>query len=179
MKALAYLVETTLTIILCVFLLRAILQMIRANFRNPITQAITRFTNPVIMPLRKIIPPIGKIDSASVISVLFVACVITTINLLFQGQPLNVITQYPLDFLAATIKKITLILLQLYWFLIFFGILISWMQPHQHSPLSSILDELTEPLLRPARRLIKPIGGMDLSPIPVLIILTALQYQFS
>jgi len=179
MKALSYLVETTLTIIVCVFLLRAILQIIRANFRNPITQTITRFTNPVIMPLRKILPPIGKIDSASVLSVLIIACVITMINLLFHGQSLSVIAQYPLDFFVATIRKIVLILLQLYWFLIFFGILLSWMQPHQHSPLSSILDELTEPLLRPARRLIKPIGGMDLSPIPVLIILTALQYQLT
>jgi len=179
MKAITFLIETSLSIILSIFLVRAILQLVRANFKNPITQVITRFTNPLIMPLRKVLPPLGKIDTASIVSCILVALLMTAILIFLRAFNFDEIIQNPTAFLLYSCKRLFLNLLQLYWLLILFSIIISWIQPQQHSPLTSLLNELTEPLLAPARRLIKPIGGLDLSPIPVLLILSALQYQFT
>jgi len=179
MKAITFLVETSLSIILSVFLVRAILQLVRANFRNPITQVITKFTNPVIMPLRKVLPPVGKIDTASIISCVIVALLMTAVLIFLRAFNFDEIVQNPSAFLLYSFKRLILNLLQLYWLLILFTIIISWIQPQQHSPLTALLSELTEPLLAPARRIIKPIGGLDLSPIPVLLILSALQYQLT
>lgn len=179
MRAITFIIETAFNIVLSLFLVRAMLQFVRANFRNPITQFITRFTNPVIMPLRKILPPLGKVDTASVTSCILIALGMSAILILLKQHSLVSISQNPAGFLLFSLKQLLQVLLQLYWFLILFSIIISWMQPQQHSPLTSLLSELTEPVLAPVRRLIPPIGGLDLSPIPVLIILSALQYQFA
>ena len=179
MKAITFIIETVLSIILSMFLIRVILQWVRANFRNPITRVITRFTNPLILPLRKILPPIGKMDTASLISCLLIALLMTALLMLFKGQSFESILQNPIGFLILSFRQLIQILLQLYWIMILFTIILSWMQPQQHSPLTALLSELTEPLLAPARRLIPPIGGLDLSPIPVLILISALQYQFA
>ncbi len=69
MSALIYIIQSLLTLALCVVLLRLLLQWSRADFRNPICQAIVRLTNPLIMPLRRMLPPVGKIDTASVVAV--------------------------------------------------------------------------------------------------------------
>ena len=179
MKALIFHTQASLSFILGVFLVRALLQIVRANFRNPITQVITQYTNPLIMPLRKILPPIGKIDTATIVSCLFIALLMNSILVFLGAMPLSYFVSQPYGFLIAVILRIFLTVLNLFWLLILFSIILSFAQPNQHSPLTSVLHELTDPLLRPARKFIKPIGGLDLSPIPVLLILSALQYQFS
>jgi len=179
MKAIYFLLKTSVDIILSVFILRAILSNRRSNFSNPITQIITRFTNPLVMPLRKVLPSLGKIDTSSIVSCLLIALAGSALLLGFSEQSFAFISSDPTKFFLYSLKKLVLLMLQLYWLLILFSIILSWAQPRQHSPLTSLLHELTEPLLAPARRLIKPLGGLDLSPIPVLILLSALQYQLS
>lgn len=179
MRAISFLIETCFNLALSIFLIRIILQWVRANFRNPITQVITRYTNPLILPLRKILPPIGKLDTASLVACLMIAILMTLILLSIQQVEFSQILSHPQMLILESLRRLLLCLLQLYWILIFFSIILSWMQPNQHSPLTALLSELTEPLLKPMRRIIKPIGGLDLSPIPVLLILSALQYQFS
>jgi YggT family protein len=98
---------------------------------------------------------------------------------LLNGVEMNAILGQPKFLLLDTARRLLLCIVQLYWVLILFTIILSWMQPHQHSPLTAVLSELTEPLLKPMRRILKPIGGLDLSPIPVLILLSALIHQFS
>jgi YggT family protein len=73
--ALIYIVDTLLSLALCVVLIRLLLQLTRADFRNPLCQAVVRLTNPLIMPLRRVLPPVGKVDTASVVAVLLVATV--------------------------------------------------------------------------------------------------------
>ncbi len=72
MIALQYLVDALLTLYLYVLILRFVMQLSRADFRNQIAHAVLIVTNPVIMPLRKILPPIGKVDTASVVAILVV-----------------------------------------------------------------------------------------------------------
>ena len=73
--ALIYILQSLMTLALFVVLLRLLLQWARADFRNPICQAIVRLTNPLIVPLRRILPPVGKIDTASVVAVVLVAII--------------------------------------------------------------------------------------------------------
>ena len=179
MRAIIFLIETIFNLVLSLFLIRMILQWVRGNFRNPITQIITRTTNPLILPLRKILPPIGKLDTASLVTCVLIAVVMTLCVLLLQQLEIDLLLNKPKLLILECLRRLLLCFLQLYWMLILFSIILSWMQPQQHSPLTALLSELTEPVLQPMRRFIKPIGGLDLSPIPVLILLSALIHQFS
>ncbi|MBT8142409.1 MAG: YggT family protein [Gammaproteobacteria bacterium] len=179
MAALTFLLEIFLNLFLSIYLLRFILQMVRANFRNPIAQAITRLTNPVVMPLRKVLPPIGKIDSASMVSCLLVAIICQFILHSLRMRGLDWLSENFSILLIGSALLLVFSLIQLYIVLIIFQIILSWIQPTQHSPLTAFLHELTAPLLTPARRLIKPIGGLDLSPALVILILAAIQVQLA
>ncbi len=174
MKALIYLINISLSIFVGAFILRFLLQVVRANFRNPVVELVTKITNPLIIPLRKVLPPIKKIDTASLI-----ACLISSLGMIIIMQLLLAGTlSQPLDLVWAALRNLLSMTLTLYWILIIFHILISWIQPGSHSPFTALIYQLTEPVLAPARRLIPPIGGLDLSPIPVLILLSAFRVQF-
>jgi YggT family protein len=171
MNALIYIVHAVLQYLLvAAFLLRLILPLMRANMRNPLSQGILRVTNPLVMPLRSFLPPIGRVDTASVVALLIVQIATTAIILLLRNlDPSN------LGFLARNVGfDLFELFLQLFRFAIFIYALLSWIAPAQYSPATDVLSTLCEPPLRFVRRIIPPIGGFDLSPIFLLIGLTAL-----
>ncbi len=86
MNALYYLVDTLLTIYLYVLILRFVMQLMRADFRNPVAHAVTVATNPIIMPLRKMFPPVGKVDSATVLAIVLVAAGTVALLALISGE---------------------------------------------------------------------------------------------
>src|ERR1700726_3486475 len=168
MSALVYIIQSLLTLALFVVLARLFLQWVRADFRNPICQAIVRLTNPLIVPLRRILPPIGKIDTASVVAVILVAIVEVVILTSLAGVPLD-----PLLVLRAAVLEIVHTTLWLYFYAIFLYALLSMVAPGGYSPLQSLLTALCEPVLRPFRRFIPPLGGIDLSPLWAGILIQA------
>src|SRR5689334_1232435 len=85
MSALIFIVETLLSLALFVVLARLLLQLTRADFRNPVCQAVVRLTNPLILPLRRVLPPIGKVDTASVVAVVIIAVVEVAIIFAIRG----------------------------------------------------------------------------------------------
>jgi len=162
MNALVFIVKTLLNLALFVFLLRLLLQWVRADFRNPVSQAIVRLTNPLVMPLRRILPPVGKIDTASVLAVLIVAFVGTGIMLALQFLDVPPV----LFWLRLTLLGIVRSILWTYFYAILLYALLSLIAPGGgYSPVQSVLVSLCEPILRPIRRLIPPIAGLDLSPL--------------
>jgi len=169
MSALIYILQSLLTLALCVVLLRLFLQWSRADFRNQICQGIVRVTNPLIIPLRRILPPIGRIDSASVVAVILVAIVEVVIITSLAGVPLD-----PVYVLRAALLEIVTKTLWLYFYAIFLYALLSMVAPGGYSPLQSILASLCEPVLRPFRRFIPPLGGIDLSPLWAGILIQAI-----
>ena len=169
MSALIYILQSLLTLALAVALLRLFLQCSRADFRNPICQGIVRVTNPLIIPLRRILPPIGRIDTASVVAVLLVAIVEVVIITSLSGVPLD-----PLYVLRAALLEIVTKALWLYFYAIFLYALISMVAPGGYSPLQALLSSLCEPVLRPFRRFIPPLGGIDLSPLWAGILIQAI-----
>ena len=170
MNAIIFIVETLLTLALFVFLLRLLLQWARADFRNPVSQAVVRMTNPLVMPLRRILPPVGKIDTASVVAVLIVAFVEVAIIFALRGLGIPPL----LLWLRMAVVEILRTTLWTYFYAIFLYALLSLIAPGGYSPMQAVLDSLCEPVLRPIRRLIPPIGGLDLSPLWAGIAIQAL-----
>jgi YggT family protein len=165
MNALIFLVDTLLTLALFVVLARLLLQWARADFRNPIAQAIVRLTNPLILPLRRVLPPIGKVDTASVVAVVLVA--IIKVGIIFA------LTLYGSPTLELWVRSVAVELVQdvlrIYFYAILLYALLSLIAPGGYSPLQSVLASICEPVLRPFRRLIPPLGGIDLSPLWAVI----------
>ncbi len=170
MSAIIYIVETLLSLALFVVLARLLLQLTRADFRNPLCQAIVQLTNPLIVPLRRVLPPIGKVDTASVVAVLLVAGVEVGIvsGLHGAGWP------DPLTWLDAVALEIAHTLLWTYCYAILIYWLLSFIAPGGYSPLQSVLSSLCEPVLRLFRRIIPPVAGLDLSPLWATIAIQAI-----
>jgi YggT family protein len=169
MSAITFIIDTLLSLALFAFLARLLLQLTRADFRNPISQAVVRITNPVILPLRRVLPPVGKVDSASVVAVLVVAAVASAIRFaLLDSFP------SPLLWLRAMLVDIASMLLWTYFYAIVLYTLLTLIAPGGYSPVQSVLTSLCEPVLRPIRRISPPIGGLDLSPLWLIIAIQAL-----
>lgn len=170
MSALIFIVDTLLSLVLFVFLARLLLQWARADFRNPIAQAVVRLTNPVILPLRRILPPIRKIDTASVVAVVLVAIIKVAIIFALTGFGTPAIELW----VRAVAVELAQALLRTYFYAILLYALLSLIAPGGYSPLQSVLASICEPVLRPFRRLIPPIAGIDLSPLWAVIAIQAI-----
>jgi YggT family protein len=170
MSALYYLVDTLLTLYLYVLILRFVMQLTRADFRNPVANAVLIATNPIIMPLRKVFPPVGKVDSASVLAIVLVAAATVGILNLIMGNPfLN-----PVAWLVATGLMLVRAFIMFYMGVIIIFALLTWVVPPGYNPAMALLGSIAEPVLRPFRRLIPPIGALDLSALWALLALGVL-----
>ncbi|HET7756400.1 MAG TPA: YggT family protein [Steroidobacteraceae bacterium] len=170
MSALVYIADTLLSLALFVVLARLLLQLTRADFRNPLCQAIVRLTNPLIVPLRRVLPPIGKVDSASVVAVLLVAALqVACLSALHGGG-----WPEPITWVNALLLEIAHTLLWTYFYAIVFYALLSLIAPGGYSPLQAVLTSVCEPVLRPFRRLIPAVAGLDLSPLWAIIAIQAI-----
>jgi len=170
MDAIKYIVDTLLWLLTLAFVLRLLFQWVRADFRDPMADAIVRVTNWLIMPLRKVFPPIGKIDTATVIAVLAVASVRTFAGVALAGQgavDLGLFLRVTIVDLAGLVLRIYLFALLLYW-------LTSYVSPGGYAPGVRLLAQLCEPILKPVRRIIPPIGRIDFSVLWVSVLIGAL-----
>lgn len=159
-----YLIETLFGLYIFAVLLRLLLQLTRADFYNPIAQFLVAITNPPLLPLRRVIPGLWGIDWASVVLLAILQALKFYLLDLLKGD-----VRQPAGFALWVLTDFLQLLVYFYLFTIIVRVLISWVSPNPHNPLVALLVRLTEPLLRPARRLIPPFGGFDLSPIAVLI----------
>ncbi|HEX5208465.1 MAG TPA: YggT family protein [Steroidobacteraceae bacterium] len=170
MSALIFIVETLLSLALFVVLARLLLQLTRADFRNPICQAVVRLTNPLVLPLRRVLPPIGKVDTASVVAVIVVAIVEVAIIFAIRG----ITSVGPILWVQTAALEIARTLLWTYFYAIILYALLSMVAPGGYSPLQSVLATVCEPVLRPFRRVIPPVAGIDLSPLWACILIQAI-----
>ncbi len=164
-EVLIFLVDTFFSLLFIVFLLRLLLQWARADFRNPLTQAIVKLSNWLIMPLRRALPPVGRIDTASVVAVIVIAVAKVGALALVRGLGLP----GPLPWLLLGLIEIATSILWLYFIVIFVYGFLGMISPGTYSPALSILQSLCEPVLRPIRRTIPAIAGLDLSALWALI----------
>jgi len=171
MDAVIFLVDSLLTFLVYAFLLRVLLQLVRADFRNPLAQAVLALTNWLVMPLRRVLPPAGRFDTASLVALLAVQLTATLI--LFR---LRTGVVYPfLPLASEALRALALSTLLLYTVLIFVYALLSFVAPGVRSPATALLAALCEPVLGPLRRVLPVLGGIDFSPLVALVGLQALR----
>ncbi len=168
-NALIFIVKTLLELYIITFFLRFILQWVRADFRNPVTQFFVRITNPLVIPARRMIPSIRGLDTATIVIIVLLELLITVIlvNLTCLNQA------YFIQIIGLVLLRIVYMTLRIYLFVIFIYVLLSWISPGTFSPVASLLSSIAEPVLRPFRRLIPPIAGFDLSALFTLIAIQA------
>lgn len=167
MNATQFLIDTLFNLYLMVVLLRLWLQLARADFYNPFSQFIVKATHPIVGPLRRIIPSIGRFDTATLLLALAVAAlkIVVLSAVLGAGFSPSVVI------IGAVFTVVKEIFSLLFWVLIIQALL-SWVS-QGYNPMQMVLQQLTEPLLAPVRRVIPPMGGLDLS---VLVVLIGLQF---
>jgi YggT family protein len=171
MNALYYIVDTLTSLYLGVLILRLVMQIVRANFRNPFAEAVLRLTNPLIMPLRRVLPPVGKTDSATVLAILLFAILkVALLQLLFGGGVLA-----PVALALVVLRTLVLAVLWLYVVLIFFYGIAGFLMQGGSSPIYEVLAYVCDPILNRIRRIIPSIvAGLDLSFLWAIIALQAL-----
>lgn len=167
MNALYFIVTTLFELYLMVVLLRLWLQWARADFYNPMSQFVVKATHPIVGPLRRVIPSIGRFDTATLVLALVVAFLkLLTVSVVFGRH-------YPLAVMAmGAVLQVFHEFFKLVFFVLILRAILSWVSQGQ-SPIEYVLYQLTEPFLAPIRRIIPPIGGLDLS---ILIAILGLQF---
>lgn len=163
-----FLVSAVFDLYIMVLIIRLLLAYASANYFNPITQVIIKLTSPLVNPLRRVVPNFFRIEfSTLLLIIIFEMIKIVLLSLLTVGM-LNIFSIIILAVLAS-IKFI----LQILFYAILLQAILSWF-PTAYSPASQVLEQITSPVLRPMRRIIPPIQGIDISPIPALILLQVL-----
>jgi len=160
-----YLIQTLFGLYLLAILLRFLLQIARADFYNPVCQAIVKATNPALKPLRRIIPGFAGLDISALVLGLIIQTAAIFLILMLHGYQLPNI----LFVLGWALVGMLSLVLNIYFFAIIAVIILSWVAPHSHNPLAILIQQLVGPVMRPISRLIPAIGGLDLSPIFIFI----------
>ena len=171
MLTLTFLVKTLIELYVMVLLIRIWMQWSRCDFYNPLAQFVVKVTQPVIKPMRKVIPALGPIDTSS----LLLAFILTTLKypvlLLIQA---GVLSLDPMNLLVGVLSLLKSAGSLVFWVIIARSIM-SWISQGR-SPVEYVLIQMTEPMMAPIRRFLPAMGGIDFSAMIVILILYALNY---
>ena len=153
-----------------VVLLRFLLQAMRADFYNPISQFIVKASNPMLVPARKLIPGFGGYDIAAIAVLLVLELVAMTLSLLIMGWPLPIVNML----LWAALGMVGLFLKLFFWGLLI-TVVVSWIAPNSDNPAVDLLRQIIEPAMKPIRKLMPDMGGMDISPIIAFLLINVFE----
>lgn len=158
-----FLVETLFSLYIGAVLIRFLLALSRANFYNPLSQSLVKITNPVLVPLRRMIPAIGKLDTAAIVLALGLTMLKLFLLDMLGAMQGNIVLGSVFELLRSVVG--------IYMFAMIIQAIMSWMNNSHGNPLADILYSLTEPLLRPIRNIIPSVGMMDFSPLVAILLL--------
>jgi len=156
-----YILETLGSLYLLIVLLRFVLQLVRADFYNPLSQFTVKATQPLLRPLRRIIPGFGGVDLASLVLAILVQLVMMGLTMLLAYGT----TGNPLQLLVWSLIGVTSLFLKIFFFALIISVILSWVAPGSYNPGAQLVNQLCEPLLAPFRKLLPNLGGLDISPI--------------
>ncbi len=169
MNPLVFLIDILLHLYITLLMLRLILQWVRADFYNPVSQFIVKVTNPPVKPMRRIIPGLWGIDLATLILIIIFTAIKVT---LVQGY-----LSVDIIILSTFVETIDL-MISVFLYAIIIQAILSWVNPDPYNPVVGLLHSITWPVLKHFRNLIPPISGFDLSPMIAIIALMFLQQTF-
>jgi YggT family protein len=167
---LVFLVQTLFGLYILAVLLRFLLQIVRADFYNPISQFLVKVTNPPLKLLRRVIPGLGGIDLSSLILAWALKAVELFLVIMIAGQSASLMAP-----LLLAIPELVELTINIFLFAVLIQVILSWVSPGNYNPAVNLLYSLTGPVMRPAQKLLPPIGGLDLSPMLVMIGLVLLK----
>lgn len=159
-----FIVQTLFGLYILVVMLRFLLQWARADFYNPLSQFIVKVTTPVLRPLRRFIPGLGGLDFASIVLMWALKTIELSLIIFITSGMLN-----PIGPMLWAIPQLVDLAINVFLFAILIQVIISWVNPGTYNPILGVINSLTDPLMRPARRLLPPISGLDLSPMLVMM----------
>jgi len=165
-----YVIQTLGSLYLLVVLLRFVLQLVRADFYNPLSQFIVRATQPLLRPLRKIIPSLFGLDMSSLLLALVIQFLLMGLTLLLAYG----MTGNPLQLLVWSIIGVTALFLKIFFFAMIISVILSWVAQGSHNPGAELVNQICEPALAPFRRIVPNLGGLDISPILAFMVLKLL-----
>lgn len=174
--AAVFLLDFLFSVYIFIVLTRFVLQLARADFYNPISQFVLRATNPLLVPLRRIIPGYRGLDIASLVLVvlLIIAKVLILTMIQFGGLPSGI----GLQLLVYTLRQLASLLLNYVFWAVLIRVILSWVAPDPSNPVARVVVQVTEPIMAPCRRLLPSMGGLDLSPMIVLFGVQLLKILF-
>ncbi|MEQ1802717.1 MAG: YggT family protein [Gammaproteobacteria bacterium] len=169
-NALVFIIRTLFDLYILTFALRLLLQWAAVDKRNPLVQFILRVTNPLVIPLRRVLPPVGRIDTATVVVLVALQVLATAlvVRIGCVGEP------EILPILGLALLNVARLALGIFTWSIIIYVVLSWVSPGGYNPGAALIAAIVEPLLAPFRRLIPAIGGLDLSPLFALIAIQAI-----
>lgn len=159
-------INTLFSIYILAVMLRFILQWARADFYNPLSQLLVKITNPPLKPLRRLIPGWGGVDFASIVLMVVLKAIELSLIMLISGFSAGIGL-----LILTSVSELVSLAIMLFIGMIIVSVILSWIGPGAQNPMVSLLYQVTEPVLRPFRRIIPPIGGLDLSPIFAIVAL--------
>lgn len=173
MEVINYLLKFFFDAVVMILILRVWLQLVKADFYNPLSQFIVKVSNPLVVPLRRVIPGFGGIDLATIILALTVSILEFVISFVINGQAVDV----PVVLLVGTLALIKQIGFMLFIIMLVMA-LMSWVV-QGYNPTMVIFQQLTDPFLRPIRKIVPNIGGLDLSILVAFLVLNVINIFLS
>lgn len=170
-QALVYVIQTLGSLYLLIILLRFILQLARADFYNPLSQFTVRATQPLLKPVRRIIPGFGGVDLAALVLAVLVQLALMMVVVVLLGASIGGL--FPALLIWALLGVASLFL-KVFFFALIVSVILSWVAPQTHNPAAELVNQICEPLLAPFRRILPSLGGLDLSPIFAFIVINLL-----
>lgn len=165
-----FLVQTLIGLYAFIVMLRFLLQWVGADFYNPVSQFVVKVTTPVLRPLRQMIPGVAGLDMAALVLAWLVKSVELGVVAMIELPEVN-----PLGALIWALPALVTLVINIFLFAVLIRVILSWVNPDPYHPIAGLLSKLTEPVMGPARRMLPPIGGLDLSPVLVMVGLVLLE----
>lgn len=174
-NAILFTISTVFNIYTTLVIFRFLLQLVRADFYNPLAQFAVRATNPLLIPLRKIIPGYAKIDFASIMLALLLQLTEVYLTLVVQGFGIAANVVSISGFIIWGCGELIDLTLAFLFFAVLIQVVSSWLAPQQYNPAMDALNRITAPLFRPIHRILPSIGGIDMSPIVVIFAISIMR----
>ncbi len=165
-EALIFVIDVFTRLYLLLLLLRMLMPLLGVSFNNVLAQGILRLTAPLVVPVRRIVPPIGRIDTATLLIALALQCLLIWVIAQLRGASIGI----ALLIVASAFELLTLTV-NIFLFAILISVVLSWLSPNSYNPVVGVVHAISEPVLRPFRRRVPPMGGFDLSPIFAMVAL--------
>ncbi|MDE1168482.1 MAG: YggT family protein [Pseudomonas sp.] len=169
--ATVFVVQTLVSFYLAIMLLRFVLQLVKANFYNPLSQFAVRATQPLLKPVRRIIPSIAGLDTSSLLLAIVIQALLMAFVLMMTYGTIGDLPHL----MIWAIIGVTSLFLKIFWLAMIVMVIVSWVAPGSHNPAAELAYQISEPVLAPFRKIVPNLGGMDISPIFAFLAIQVIQ----